>query len=73
MVINMAEAKKVQGICEECEFYDVVTDDDRDLGEKICHADFDEDDYRQFLLSDSHRGCPYFKPYDEYKTVAKQN
>lgn len=64
--------KTYHGICEECEFYD-VSDDDEGLGEKVCHADLDEDDYRHYLMADFSRGCPYFKPYDEYKTVAKQN
>lgn len=68
----MAVKKKYHGICEECEYFDVSGDDD-DLGEKICHADLDEDDYRQYLMGSFGGGCPYFKPYDEYKVVAKQN
>ena len=65
--------KKHSGPCEECEYYDISGDDDRDLGEYVCHADLDEDEYRMFLINDNSRGCPYFKPYDEYKTVDKQN
>lgn len=68
----MNSKKKYHGICEECEYYD-VSDDPDDLGEKYCHADLDEDDYRMYLSGDFSRGCPYFKPYDEYKVVAKQN
>lgn len=69
---NIMATKKLHGICEECEFYDIA-EDDEGLGEKICHADLDEDDYRMYLMGSFSGGCPYFKPYDEYKTVAKQN
>ena len=68
----MNSKKSYHGICEECEYYDIA-DDDEGLGEKICHASLDEDDYRLYLMGDFSKGCPYFKPYDEYKTVAKQN
>lgn len=64
--------KKVCGVCEECEYFDYA-DDEEDLGEKICHAAFDQDDFGRYMSGDFSRGCPYFKPYDEYKTVAKQN
>ena len=37
---EMAKTKKYHGICEECEYFDVSEDED-DLGEKICHADLD--------------------------------
>ena len=43
--------KKICGICEECEYYD-ISDDDEGLGEKVCHADLDEDDYRLYLMGD---------------------
>ena len=66
-------AKKYQGICEECEYYDIEDNAEEGLGELVCHADLDEDDYRQYLMGNFERGCPYFKPYNEYKVVAKQN
>ena len=66
------DKRKIIGICEECEHYDVVWDDERDLGEKVCQADLDEDELRRFL-EDPHTSCPMFKPYDEYQYVAKQN
>ncbi len=69
----MNKKKNYAGLCEECEYYDVSDFADEDLGEKYCHAQFDEDDCRHYLMGDFSRGCPYFKPYDEYKTVAKQN
>jgi len=38
----------------------------------ICTLDLDEDEYRNYLLRNT-KGCPYYKYYDEYKSVQKQN
>lgn len=54
--------------CETCAHYDVI-DDDGTLG---CTIDIDEDDaYRE--RADLRSGCPYYKFYDEYKSVQRQN
>lgn len=54
--------------CETCEFFDW----DEDIGDYICTADIDEDDmYR--LTENPHARCPFYKYYDEYKSVRKQN
>ena len=54
--------------CETCAYYDVIYDD----GTLGCTIDIDEDDaYRE--KSGLDRGCPYYKFYDEYKSVRKQN
>ena len=54
--------------CETCAYYDVIYDD----GTMGCTIDIDEDDcYRE--KEGSRRGCPFYKFYDEYKTVQKQN
>lgn len=54
--------------CETCAYYDVIYDD----GTMGCTIDIDEDDaYRE--REDSRSGCPYYKFYDEYKSVQKQN
>ncbi len=37
-----------------------------------CIIDMDEDDLER-LNYFSHRGCPYFRPGDEYTIVRKQN
>jgi hypothetical protein len=37
----------------------------------VCDADFDEDE--MVALLSAKNGCPYYNPYDEYKTVRKQN
>ena len=54
--------------CETCEFasYDEAT------GELICEADLDEDEFYK-LLTDKDKRCRFYKNYDEYKTVRKQN
>lgn len=59
--------KKVQGRCEDCEFYE--TDDD---GTYYCSVSLDEDEMAEFLSRNTGR-CPYYRYYDEYKSVQKQN
>ena len=54
--------------CESCAHYDVIYED----GTMGCTIDIDEDDcYRE--REGKSRGCPYYKFYDEYKLVRKQN
>jgi len=54
--------------CESCAYYDVI-DEDGSMG---CTVDVDEDDaYRERYGGT--RSCSYYKFYDEYKTVQKQN
>ncbi len=56
------------GTCETCEFYDDKWGD----GVLECTKDLDEDElYRN--LSDPGARCPYYKYYDEYKSVRNQN
>ena len=55
-------------ICESCEYYDYD-----ELTETYqCCMSLDEDEYVRFL-SNRTAECPYFKFYDEYKSVQKQN
>ena len=61
-------AKVAAGRCEDCEFYKYYPEDETET----CSFDLDEDEYRQFLCGHA-SGCPYYKPYDEYKSVQKQN
>ena len=54
--------------CESCTFYDY----DEFTDEYYCRANLDEDDVAR--LSASHRAvCPFYRQYDEYKSVRKQN
>ncbi len=54
--------------CESCEYYDY----DEEWGESVCKIDMDEDEYLAFLTN-KNDNCPYYKYYDEYKSVQKQN
>ena len=65
---NIKKKKEKPTPCESCAHFDVI-DEDGTLG---CTIDIDEDDaYRE--RSDHRAGCPYYKFYDEYKSVQKQN
>ena len=58
---------KPKASCESCEFYeyDEMTDT---YG---CNLNLDEDDMVDFLGGRT-RECPYYRYYDEYKSVHKQ-
>lgn len=53
--------------CEECEFYDY----DEELDAYVCQVNLDEDEMISFISGQTGR-CPYFRYYDEYKSVHKQ-
>lgn len=53
--------------CEDCEFYDY----DEDWESYTCRVSLDEDEMGEFLAGRTGR-CPYFRYYDEYKSVHKQ-
>ncbi len=54
--------------CESCEFYGY----DDDYGDYICNVALDEDEMADFLNKNTN-SCPYYRFYDEYKSVRKQN
>ncbi|MGN0556484.1 MAG: DUF6472 family protein [Acutalibacteraceae bacterium] len=54
-------------ICAQCAYNDY----DDESADYVCTACADEDDYYRFLQNRS--SCPYFRPYDEYKIVRRQN
>ena len=58
--------KTVEPRCEDCLYYDY----DEDYEEYLCKMAFDEDE--AVRLSGRVR-CPYYRFYDEYKSVQKQN
>ena len=53
--------------CETCEFY--VYDEYTDT--YGCNLALDEDEMVDFLGKNT-KGCPYYRFYDEYKSVQKQ-
>ena len=50
--------------CESCMYYDADNDD--------CRIELDEDELLRFAFRRT-GDCPYYKFYDEYKSVQKQN
>ena len=54
--------------CEECMHY--TYDDEYEC--YICEMDLDQDEMALFLSGNT-RACPYYRFYDEYKLVQKQN
>ena len=58
--------KRVQN-CESCEFYDY----NEYLDAYVCSVSLDEDEMVNFLGKNT-KGCPYYRFYDEYKSVHKQ-
>ena len=53
--------------CESCEFYDY--DDEMDA--YVCTQRLDQDEMASFLGYRT-QSCPYYRFYDEYKSVHKQ-
>ncbi|MBP3321248.1 MAG: hypothetical protein J6M12_02735 [Clostridia bacterium] len=53
--------------CESCEFYDAD-----EYGDYSCIMNLDEDEFLSFAFG-STSACPYYRFYDEYKFVQKQN
>ncbi len=64
----MSENKKMKsGTCDTCEFYDY----DGEWDEYVCNISLDEDEMIDFLGKNT-KACPYYRYYDEYKSVHKQ-
>ena len=61
------ETKNTAVNCETCVFYDY----DEDYDCYCCQMNLDEDEMVQFLNGHT-RACPYYRFYDEYKSVQKQ-
>lgn len=62
------KAKKKVTNCESCEFFDY----NEDIDAYECTVSLDEDDFYRFSMGQN-RECPYYRYYDEYKSVQKQN
>lgn len=54
--------------CENCLYFDY----DDEMGMEVCCVNLDQDEMAQFLSGKEQR-CPYFRFYDEYKSVQRQN
>lgn len=62
------DKKAVGSRCETCEYYDY----DEYTDSYTCKVNLDEDEMLRFL-SGNCGTCPYYKFYNEYKLVEKQN
>ncbi len=60
--------KPMKPSCETCVHFEWDDEYEQDL----CNLDLDEDEVYRF---EQHRDvvCPYYRYYDEYKSVQKQN
>lgn len=63
----MAE-KNVASSCDLCAYFN----QDDETGFAVCNMSLDEDEMINFLKG-RFNSCPYFKLYDEYSIVRKQN
>ncbi len=59
--------KKRPSNCESCEFYDY----DEFYESYSCRVNLDQDEQVRFISGES-SFCPYYRYYDEYKSVQKQ-
>ena len=64
----MTPKKQPATNCEQCA-YNIY---DEEYDSFVCSINLDEDEMLRFL-GQSDYNCPYFKFYDEYKFVQKQN
>ena len=60
--------QKTSVSCETCMYFDY----DEAYQEEICTMDMDEDEMER-LAAGRYSSCPYYRFYDEYKFVQKQN
>ena len=64
----MDTGKKKQTVnCETCVFYDY----DEDYDSYECSVNLDQDELARFLSGHT-AACPFYRFYDEYKSVQKQ-
>ena len=57
---------KTEARCEDCLYFDY----DEEYEDYVCKMSFDED---EAVRLSSRSSCPYYRFYDEYKSVQKQN
>ncbi len=55
--------------CENCVYYDLIDDD----GTCGCTRTWDQDELYQSNMEQINAPCRYFREYDEYMSVRRQN
>ena len=68
MTADKKAKKKRVVCCDDCIYYDY----DEYADDYVCTVSLDEDEAERFARKQT-RDCPYYKFYDEYKSVQKQN
>ena len=58
------QKKQIATNCESCEFYDY----DEDVDAYVCNMNLDEDEMYRFLQG-RNASCPYYRYFDEYKSI----
>ena len=58
---------KPMASCDSCEFYEY----DEECDSYFCKMNLDEDEMLAFRQK-TNRRCPYYRYYDEYKSVRRQ-
>lgn len=61
------KTKKAAETCDTCVFYDY----DEDYDAYSCRVNLDQDEMLHFVTRQT-ASCPYYRFYDEYKSVHKQ-
>lgn len=64
----MKKSGAKQTNCESCVYFDY----DDELDDYVCTVNLDEDEALDFI-SGRNNNCSYYRFYDEYKSVRKQN
>ena len=64
---ELPSMRKMAASCETCQFFDY----DEEYEENRCMMSLDEDEMVRVSYMGA-RECPYYKYYDEYKSVHKQ-
>ena len=69
-MMDKKKTKKKETVtnCDSCVYYDYNEDDDM----FECRVDLDEDEFLAFMTKKT-QNCPYYKFYDEDKSVQQQN
>ena len=70
--ITRCGGKEIEASCIAYDIISAIETDDEELDAYVCDMRLDEDEMVRFL-SGRTSSCPYYRFYDEYKSVQKQN
>ena len=64
---GLKKKKRVRANCDYCLYFE----QDEESGMAECQLNLDQDEWERYLAG-GQKDFPYFRMYDEYKTVRKQ-